>query len=76
MDTTPSDDEDHVDKGAEGMEKKFGASMGQTAEKNRGVNEGDVSFPPLRHSCALTDSFTGRRHSKIAGEDCRKGCIR
>jgi hypothetical protein len=30
---------DMVDKGLEGAEKKFGGSMGQNTEKNRGVNE-------------------------------------
>lgn len=30
---------DMVDKGLEGAEKKFGGSMGQNTEKNRGANE-------------------------------------
>lgn len=37
------DKKDYVDKGLEGAEKKFGGSMGQNTEKNRGVNEKIVS---------------------------------
>jgi hypothetical protein len=38
-----SGNKDYVDKGLEGAEKKFGGSMGQDSEKNRGVNEKIVS---------------------------------
>jgi hypothetical protein len=31
--------EDYLDKGLDSAEKKFGGSMGQDTEKNRGVNE-------------------------------------
>lgn len=34
-----SGNKDYVDKGLEGAEKKFGGSMGQNTEKNKGVNE-------------------------------------
>ncbi|OAK95142.1 hypothetical protein IQ06DRAFT_352873 [Phaeosphaeriaceae sp. SRC1lsM3a] len=34
-----SGNKDYLDKGLEGAEKKFGGSMGQNTEKNRGVNE-------------------------------------
>jgi hypothetical protein len=36
--------EDYVDKGLDSVEKKFGGSMGQNSEKNRGVNEKIVSL--------------------------------
>jgi hypothetical protein len=35
--------EDYADKGLDAVEKKFGGSMGQNTEKNRGVNEKIVS---------------------------------
>jgi hypothetical protein len=35
--------EDYADKGLDAAEKKFGGSMGQNTEKNRGVNEKIVS---------------------------------
>lgn len=38
-----SGNKDYLDKGLEGAEKKFGGSMGQNTEKNRGVNEKIVS---------------------------------
>ena len=38
---------DMVDKGLEGAEKKFGGSMGQNTEKNRGVNEKIVRGCPI-----------------------------
>ncbi|KAF1973559.1 hypothetical protein BU23DRAFT_533190 [Bimuria novae-zelandiae CBS 107.79] len=31
--------EDYLDKGLDAAEKKFGGSMGQDTQKNRGVNE-------------------------------------
>jgi hypothetical protein len=31
--------EDYLDKGLDSAEKKYGGSMGQDTEKNRGVNE-------------------------------------
>ncbi|KAJ4350616.1 hypothetical protein N0V95_004575 [Ascochyta clinopodiicola] len=31
--------EDYLDKGLDSVEKKFGGSMGQDSQKNRGVNE-------------------------------------
>ncbi|KAH7095190.1 hypothetical protein FB567DRAFT_22322 [Paraphoma chrysanthemicola] len=39
QDQSNSGNKDYVDKGLEGAEKKFGGSMGQNTEKNRGVNE-------------------------------------
>lgn len=35
--------EDYLDKGLDAVEKKFGGSMGQDTQKNRGVNEKIVS---------------------------------
>lgn len=43
------DKKDPVDKGLESAEKKFGGSMGQNTEKNRGVNEKIVSA--LLYAC-------------------------
>jgi hypothetical protein len=40
---TNSGNEDYLDKGLDSAEKKFGGSMGQNTEKNRGVNEKIVS---------------------------------
>ncbi|KAJ4291171.1 hypothetical protein N0V90_010369 [Kalmusia sp. IMI 367209] len=31
--------EDYLDKGLDSIEKKFGGSMGQDTQKNRGINE-------------------------------------
>jgi hypothetical protein len=36
---------DYLDKGLDSVEKKFGGSMGQDTQKNRGVNEKIVSLP-------------------------------
>jgi hypothetical protein len=41
---TNSGNEDYLDKGLDSAEKKFGGSMGQNTEKNRGVNEKIVSY--------------------------------
>jgi hypothetical protein len=38
-----SGNEDYADKGLDAVEKKFGGSMGQDTQKNRGVNEKIVS---------------------------------
>jgi hypothetical protein len=37
--TSATGNEDYADKGLDAVEKKFGGSMGQNTEKNRGVNE-------------------------------------
>jgi hypothetical protein len=39
-----SGNEDYADKGLDAVEKKFGGSMGQDTQKNRGVNEKIVSL--------------------------------
>lgn len=36
---TNAGNEDYLDKGLDQAEKKFGGSMGQDTQKNRGVNE-------------------------------------
>merc|ERR1712039_235101 len=36
---TNNQQEDYLDKGLDAVEKKFGGSMGQNTEKNRGINE-------------------------------------
>jgi hypothetical protein len=41
---TNSGKEDYLDKGLDSAEKKFGGSMGQNTEKNRGVNEKIVRY--------------------------------
>jgi hypothetical protein len=38
---------DYLDKGLEAAEKKYGGSMGQNTEKNRGVNEKIVRLSTL-----------------------------
>lgn len=37
--------EDYLDKGLDSAEKKFGGSMGQDTQKNRGINEKIVRLP-------------------------------
>ncbi|KAL5121123.1 hypothetical protein ACEQ8H_000974 [Pleosporales sp. CAS-2024a] len=37
--TTNAGQEDYLDKGLDAVEKKYGGSMGQDTQKNRGVNE-------------------------------------
>jgi hypothetical protein len=41
---TNAGNEDYLDKGLDAVEKKFGGSMGQNTEKNRGMNEKIVSL--------------------------------
>ncbi|KAF2466756.1 uncharacterized protein BDR25DRAFT_236650 [Lindgomyces ingoldianus] len=36
---TNAGNEDYLDRGLDSVEKKFGGSMGQDANKNRGINE-------------------------------------
>ncbi|KAH8727152.1 hypothetical protein GQ44DRAFT_704594 [Phaeosphaeriaceae sp. PMI808] len=39
MNSQPAGNKDYGDKALESAEKKFGGSMGQNTEKNRGINE-------------------------------------